>query len=345
MAYTFYAEDNEFAAATGSNVNSGAGTSTFDYPPTSTNGLTITSDGSDTDPRLFEVGETYSLSFSGQGGTTINDATVIRSDVLSGNEGAVVFEGTDVNGELVQVVWSPNFDLEAWYFDNFDQGQSPGFYTTDQVAGDYQFACFTQGTRIDTPGGPVPVERLRQGDPVLTRDHGAQPVLWHTSSVVPGMGRAAPVAIAPGVFTSEEALTLSAQHRVLVCSPTAALAFGADEVLVPIKALVDGRRIVRRTEGLMHYHHLLFEHHEIIRANGVWCESLLLGDYLPETIGPAARAEFEALFGGPMPEMPAVPAARRILRVKEAPVLRAGLGLERRDCSQSPPSFFCVQTG
>jgi hypothetical protein len=162
---------------------------------------------------------------------------------------------------------------------------------------------------------------------------------------VPGIGRAAPVSIAPGVFGEGGALTLSAQHRVLVQSPAAALAFGHDEVLVPIKALVDGQRIRRNTAGLMRYHHLLFEHHEIILANGVWCESLLLGDHLPETIGPGARAEFEAEFGGAMPDMPVMPAARRILRVKEAPVLRAALGLDSHDRSQSPPSFFLVQPG
>ena len=343
MAFTFFAEDNEFAVSTGSNVNSGGGTSGFDDPPSSSRDLQITSHPDDTNPRLFEVGETYSLSFSDGDITTLNDDTVIRSDILSGNQGAVVFEGTDQDGALVQVVWSPNFDLEGWYDNVVSSGGRAGFYNTDRVAEDYGFACFTHGTHIRTPGGTAAVETLRPGDLVLTRDHGPQPLLWHSRSIVPGIGRAAPVTIAPNVFGEGAALTLSAQHRVLVQSPVAALAFGQDEVLVPIKALVDGKRIRRNTAGLMRYHHLLFEHHEIIMANGVWCESLLLGDHLPETIGPAARAEFEAHFGGPMPAFPAVPAARRILRVKEAPVLRAALGLAAHDRSQPPPSFLFAQ--
>jgi hypothetical protein len=38
--------------------------------------------------------------------------------------------------------------------------------------------CFVTGTRIATPGGARPVETLAPGDLVMTRDHGAQPLLW-----------------------------------------------------------------------------------------------------------------------------------------------------------------------
>ncbi|WP_444870345.1 Hint domain-containing protein [Rhodobacter capsulatus] len=38
--------------------------------------------------------------------------------------------------------------------------------------------CFTPGTLIDTPAGPRPVEALRPGDRVSTRDDGAQEILW-----------------------------------------------------------------------------------------------------------------------------------------------------------------------
>ena len=43
MPITINAQDNEFAISSGSNVNNGPGTSTFDYPPNSTSNLTITS--------------------------------------------------------------------------------------------------------------------------------------------------------------------------------------------------------------------------------------------------------------------------------------------------------------
>ncbi len=38
--------------------------------------------------------------------------------------------------------------------------------------------CFTPGTRIATPAGQRPVEQLRVGDKVQTKDNGAQDILW-----------------------------------------------------------------------------------------------------------------------------------------------------------------------
>jgi len=38
--------------------------------------------------------------------------------------------------------------------------------------------CFVSGTPVDTPRGPRPVETLRPGDRVLTRDHGEQVIRW-----------------------------------------------------------------------------------------------------------------------------------------------------------------------
>ena len=43
--------------------------------------------------------------------------------------------------------------------------------------------CFTPGTLIRTVRGDVPVERLRIGDMILTRDNGPQPLLWLATRV------------------------------------------------------------------------------------------------------------------------------------------------------------------
>ena len=340
MPLTFYAEDNEFAASTGSNVNSGDGTSTFDYPPTSTLNLTITSSADDDDPRLFEVGEVYSLSFMGNGGTTIQEATVIRSDPISGNQGAVVFEGTNPQGELVQVVWSPNFDLQEWYFNNFNNGQSPGFYNTDRVADDYSFACFASGTQIDTVRGPVAVERIVPGDLVHTRDNGPEPVLWIASSTVPGLGRAAPVTLAAGFMGAHAPLTMSPQHRILISDPRCDAHFGAPEVLISAGHLVDGHAVQKRNEKSVTYFHLLFERHEVILTHGMYSESLLLGDDMRGFMSASAHDRFEAEFGGRFPRKRAQVMARRALRKRDAPLVRKWLGLQAEDKSVQPPGFF-----
>ena len=38
--------------------------------------------------------------------------------------------------------------------------------------------CFTNGTLIDTPTGPVPVKHLGEGDLVQTKENGPQPIVW-----------------------------------------------------------------------------------------------------------------------------------------------------------------------
>ncbi|MEZ5714708.1 MAG: hypothetical protein R3D85_05800 [Paracoccaceae bacterium] len=127
MAFSFYALDNEFAVSTGSNVNSSPGHSDFDYPPTSSRDLIITTHDDDDDPRLFEVGDTYDVSYGGPGGAhTLTDAVVIRSDAAPGGGGVIVFEGLDEDGNLTQVVWTPDFDPGNLVFRQFRRRSAAG---------------------------------------------------------------------------------------------------------------------------------------------------------------------------------------------------------------------------
>lgn len=333
MPVTFQAIDTELAAATGDNVNSGIGgpgTSTFDYPPDATKDLVITANEDDPDPNLFEVGDTYDISFGGMGGgVTLEDAVVVRSDALPNGGHAVVFEGQDDKGETVQVVWSPGFDLEQWCWDNFEAGQSPGFYSYDTDP-NTEYAspviCFEAETPIATPRGPVRAASLVPGMMVETLDRGAQMLLWVGQSVVRGTGRMAPVEFPAGALGNDRPLVLSQQHRVLHRSPQAKLMFGDAEVLVSARAHaqagVAGAAI--RERPMIRYVHFLMERHEIVFAAGAPCESLYLGDVARRALDAEAREEIAAHFPdlefGPRGESPA-PAARPILRGFEARVL------------------------
>ncbi len=285
MSFSIYALDNEFALATGSNVNSGGDRSDFDYPPTSSSDLVITTNDGDTDPRLFEVGDTYDLSFRGQSGArTIEDAVVVRSDGVEGENGIIVFEGIDSNGDLTQVIWTPGMDLEQWYFDNFTEGIPPQFYTSDQNAAyTHEFVCFAAESRIATPDGARRVGDIRAGDLVVTLDNGVQPVRWAGRRRVVGTGLNAPVEIATGALGNTAPLRLSPQHLVLWRSAMAELLFAADEVLVPIRALIDGRVVQQRPCAQIEYAHLLLDRHELLLAEGTPCESLLR---VPEWVAP-----------------------------------------------------------
>ncbi|MEO1551406.1 MAG: Hint domain-containing protein [Pseudomonadota bacterium] len=180
--------------------------------------------------------------------------------------------------------------------------------------------CFAAGTLIDTPRGPVPVEGLRAGDPVLTKDNGPQILRWvggktldeaalrdtpHLAPVIVPKG-----AFGPGVPSAD--LILSPEHRVLWSDPTAELMLGTREVLVPAKSLASSHSGLR---GPVTYYHLIFDAHQIVRANGMDAESLHLGHLARDALTPAAREEIFTLF----PDLRALPegygpACRRIAR-------------------------------
>lgn len=335
-----YAIDNEFAASTGSNIDATDHYSFFDHPPNSLTDLVITSRQSDTDPYLFEVGEIYSLSWGGQyGGGIMENATIVRSDPLAQDgQGVVVFEGTTEAGDAVQIVWSPNFDLEAWYWGNFESGQTSAFYTYDTVEETYGYVCFTAGTRIRTPSGLRAVEKLRPGDLVLTRDNGVRPILWIGRKSVEGWGSTAPVRFEAEAFGNAAPITLSQQHRLLVSGPPALLLFGEEEVLVPAKALINGVSIRMRPCQQVTYFHILLENHEVLDAEGMAAESLFLGDVAQRAVLGASEDPFPAMIPGLSKTAMTARAARQLLTVREGEALADFLGQPPVHRNPRPPS-------
>jgi len=279
MVKIFEAPNNEFAVATGSNVN-GWRTSTFDFPPGSTTDFVVSSNSGDSSPNEFSLGDTYDLSWGeGGGSSTIEDAVVIRSDPLTGDGGVIVFEGYDESGNLAQVVWSPDFDLEGWYWDNFSGGNSPGFYTTDQVPSyTHSVVCFAADTPILTRNGPCAATDIEVGQEVWTLDAGYQPVLWVGRTTVMESGNAAPVMMREGTIGNDRPLVVSPQHRLLIRSPMAELFFANHEVLIPAKAMIGQPGVSAHQVAQVTYVHLLLRDHHILQASGALCESLFLGD-------------------------------------------------------------------
>lgn len=165
--------------------------------------------------------------------------------------------------------------------------------------------CFTRGVMIATPDGPVPVETLRVGDLVLTRDHGPQPVRWIGSRRLDAVDLAhrpnlRPVRIAAealGKRIPAEDLLVSPQHRMLVQSKIAHRMFGAPEVLAAARQLLelDGVEIAGDVESV-EYFHILFDRHEVVSANGALSESLYPGPMAMKGVGPVARREITELF-------------------------------------------------
>mgnify|MGYP000903402355 CR=1 FL=1 len=165
--------------------------------------------------------------------------------------------------------------------------------------------CFTAGTLIETPEGPRAVETLLPGDPVLTRDHGAQPLRWIGRRRLGADELAArphlrPIRIragALGVDCPSSDLLVSPQHRILIRSAVAQRMFGAAEVLVAARQLLvlDGIEVATDMDQV-EYVHILFDRHEIVISNGAETESLYTGGEALKSVGAAARAEILSLF-------------------------------------------------
>jgi hypothetical protein len=192
--------------------------------------------------------------------------------------------------------------------------------------------CFTPGVVIDTRRGPVPVEQIRVGDRVLTRDNGFRTVRWVgrktlDAAVLAAAPRLRPVvirrdALGPGVPARD--LTVSRQHRMLMTGARAQLLSGESEVLAcaghlgPVATRSGGA-----DEGVT-YLHILFDGHELIRANGCWTESFQPGRQVADAMEAAVRDEILEIF----PELgasdsPPFAAARPTLRAWEARLLIA----------------------
>ncbi|MEM8582433.1 MAG: Hint domain-containing protein [Pseudomonadota bacterium] len=211
-------------------------------------------------------------------------------------------------------------------------GASEGPGSTSTPADDYAVPpCFTPGSLIETPDGSRPVETLRPGDSVLTRDCGAQEVTWSgavalDSTRLAGNPRFRPVLIRAGALGAgrpDRDMLVSRQHRVLLRDWRAELLFGSSEVLAAAVDLVNDRDILHVYDlEPVTYIHFMFDRHQIVRANGLWTESLRPGPAVLATLGRAAQEELFALF----PELrgadkPPFAAARPLLRAWETKVL------------------------
>jgi hypothetical protein len=131
-------------------------------------------------------------------------------------------------------------------------------------------STYAAGTRILTIRGEISVEALREGDAVETVTGAFRPVVFlgrrrvdcarHPvpSDVWPVRVRAA--AFADGVPHRD--LLLSRDHSVYI-----------DDVLIPIRHLINGATIVQEPAAEVVYWHVELPEHTVIFAEGLPCES------------------------------------------------------------------------
>ncbi|MBL9047798.1 MAG: choice-of-anchor L domain-containing protein [Tabrizicola sp.] len=201
-----------------------------------------------------------------------------------------------VNGDgTITVISDPN-DAEGEVNFSYEVKNANGVTDVGFVKGEV-VPCFVEGARIETDRGPVPVEQVEVGDLVLTLDHGYQPVRWHGRRQVASIGELGSIGIPPGVLGNLGALAVSPQHRLHVTGWRAELYCGEPEVLVKAIHLVKAGLLQQDQSGKpVTYHHLLFDRHQIILAEGLWSESYYPGPATMAGHDPGVQQEILDLF-------------------------------------------------
>jgi hypothetical protein len=158
---------------------------------------------------------------------------------------------------------------------------------------------FSRGTMITLPtGAQKPIEALQQGDLVLTRDHGPQPIRWIGRVTLRAVGAFAPVVIPAGTLGNTGDLIVSQHHRMFLYQRERRAGLPTAEVLVQAKHLADDETIFIRDGGMVDYFSLVFDAHEIIYAEGIPAESLMVNDATLNRLPPDLAEEVKARFPG-----------------------------------------------
>jgi Ca2+-binding RTX toxin-like protein len=251
-------------------------------------------------------------------------------DRINGNEGGDDFDTLDLRGAGPLRVDFSDDNPENGTVNFFDaDGNTTG--TLDFVNIENVVPCFTPGTLIATPKGEVPVESLKAGDKVITRDNGIQEIRWTGKKGLDWAALTAnpylrPVLIRRGSLGNglpERDMMVSPNHRVLVANDRTALYFDEHEVLVAAKHLVGAKGILNVESIGTSYLHFMFDQHEVVLSDGAWTESFQPGDYSLKGMGNAQRAEIFELFPDLKSEAgrEGYGAARRTLKKHEAVLL------------------------
>jgi hypothetical protein len=280
-----------------------------------------TIDGGDGDDAIAG-GDGDDVLTGGQGDDSFvfdNNGADVINDFGAGNSGETD-DGDQSNNDFVDLsqYYTNKQELDADFLDDGILNQSTGDFSdnTLMVAGasleilgattsDLNYdttnvPCFVKGTLIKCETGVKPVEQLKHGDMVWTKDDGYQAIRWigartFNEADLSLNERIRPIRIAKGSIGQdmpERDLLVSPKHRVLVNSRIAKRMTNEDEVLVSAKHLlrITVIDVANDMDEVMDVH-FMFDRHQIVEAEGVLSESLYAGPQAIRSLLPEARAE------------------------------------------------------
>ena len=221
---------------------------------------------------IFEIG---AASACGQPGATLRlDCCVTLMTPAGSTTDALILVELTPEGHVAEVYMAP---LEA--FKHSEPYTLVGFDVLTALSKFAELSCarFTRGTHMTIASGEQrKIEDVRVGDRLLTRYDGAQEVRWIGMSTVRAVGEFAPVKISAGALNNTNDLIVSPQHRLFVYQRQDRLGAGRSELLVQARHLVNGDSVTVQDGGFVDYFQLLFDQHQMVYAEGISAESMLI---------------------------------------------------------------------
>jgi hypothetical protein len=159
--------------------------------------------------------------------------------------------------------------------------------------------------QIDTLDGPVSAGALKAGDLVLTRDSGYRPVRWvgrlPAAEATGVIGRARSVRVLRGALGENvpaRDLTVSPRQRIVLSGIAVEALTGEVEAFVAPLHAVGAAGIDSVADAADDFILVLFDSHEILRADGCWTESFCPAEH-------SVRALLGTLMAGLLTAVPA----------------------------------------
>lgn len=180
------------------------------------------------------------------------------------------------------------------------------------------------GSNLRTPCGERRVEFLRQGDLVVTRDCGLQPVrlIWTqtvTAAEIAADPSLAPIVIRPravGPMMPKKTVSIGAAHRLLVPGWRLADEEDATSCLVPARDIteISDESFIDRSPDEVTYYNVVFDEHVVFCANGLPVESFSPNAEALKKAPKPVRRELATAFPDMGPKFADYPAPRYKMR-------------------------------
>jgi hypothetical protein len=216
-------------------------------------------------------------------GLTGNGTVEVLPASLGGNNFAINSVITPGATAATENVWLTPNTAGTYYVDISDPNtignygvsavtEPNDFPNNTTTTGTITVTCFVSGTSIATTTGSVLIEDLQIGDQVRAMFVGSAPVKWIGRRNInfsrhPDQRKVWPVRIAAGAFGESlprRNLWLSPDHAVFI-----------NDVLIPIKYLVNGTTIQQIPVDEVTYYHVELPRHDVLMAEGLSVESYL----------------------------------------------------------------------